>query len=169
MSWIKIKKAINSTLGTTNFKPLDQIINKGFDDVSAIQAQIKEKSDNTLDALESGENNFTANFAKSVTSLFAKKIEDKDTSSFGYKFDLYESGEGLYMIIEKADSGQENYTHFLYYNGGKSKSVTWYSTSHYSSACGNHYVSVNNGVMEGEINKTHMYVYKINISMDVQP
>lgn len=51
MIWSKIKKAINSTLGTSGFKPLDKIITDSFSEVVRKQNQIKNN-------LESGKNDY---------------------------------------------------------------------------------------------------------------
>lgn len=62
MIWSKIKKAINSTLGTSGFKPLDKIITDSFQAVVGKQNEMKT-------ALESGENNFIVEFAKSSANI----------------------------------------------------------------------------------------------------
>lgn len=62
MIWSKIKKAINSTLGTSGFKPLDKIITDSFGEVVGKQNAMKT-------ALESGENNFIVEFAKSSSNI----------------------------------------------------------------------------------------------------
>lgn len=62
MIWSKIKKAINSTLGTSGFKPLDKIITDSFGEVVGKQNAMKT-------ALESGDNNFIVEFAKSSANI----------------------------------------------------------------------------------------------------
>ena len=62
MIWSKIKKAINSTLGTSGFKPLDKIITDSFGEVVGKQNELK-------GALESGDNNFIVEFAKSSANI----------------------------------------------------------------------------------------------------
>ena len=62
MIWSKIKKAINSTLGTSGFKPLDEIITDSFQAVVDKQNELK-------GALESGDNNFIVEFAKSSANI----------------------------------------------------------------------------------------------------
>lgn len=59
MSWSKIKKAINSSLGTSNFKPLDKIIIEAFN-------YIKNKLSNLTSSLLSGENEFIVKRAKTA-------------------------------------------------------------------------------------------------------
>lgn len=62
MIWSKIKKAINSTLGTSGFKPLDKIITDSFGEVVEKQNELK-------GALESGDNDFIVEFAKSSANI----------------------------------------------------------------------------------------------------
>lgn len=62
MVWSKIKKAINSTLGTSGFKPLDKIVEDSFSEVVARQNEFKE-------ALETGNNNFIASFVKNGANI----------------------------------------------------------------------------------------------------
>lgn len=57
MIWSKIKKAINSTLGTSGFKPLDKIITDSFSEVVEKQNQIKNN-------LENGENDYEVERAR---------------------------------------------------------------------------------------------------------
>lgn len=89
MIWSKIKKAINSTLGTSGFKPLDKIITDSFRTVVDKQNEMKT-------ALESGDNNFIVEFAKSSanieagsyigTGTYGKKNQNSLTFSFEPKF-----------------------------------------------------------------------------------
>lgn len=62
MIWSKIKKAINSTLGTSGFKPLDKIITDSFGEVVEKQNELK-------GSLESGDNDFIVKFAKSSANI----------------------------------------------------------------------------------------------------
>lgn len=57
MIWSKIKKAINSTIGTSGFKPLDKIITDSFSEVVRKQNQIKNN-------LENGENDYEVERAR---------------------------------------------------------------------------------------------------------
>lgn len=62
MAWSKIKKAINSTLGTSGFKPLDKIITDSF-------GEVVEKQNKLKGSLESGDNDFIVKFAKSSANI----------------------------------------------------------------------------------------------------
>lgn len=62
MIWSKIKKAINSTLGTSGFKPLDKIITDSF-------GEVVEKQNKLKGSLESGDNDFIVKFAKSSANI----------------------------------------------------------------------------------------------------
>lgn len=62
MIWSKIKKAINSTLGTSGFKPLDKIITDSFSEIVKKQNEMK-------NALETGENNYIVEFAKGAANI----------------------------------------------------------------------------------------------------
>ena len=57
MAWSKIKRAINSTIGTDEFKPLDEIVRDSFDRVVTAQNELKT-------SLETGENNFIVSSAR---------------------------------------------------------------------------------------------------------
>ena len=59
MSWSKIKNAINSTIGTEDFKPLDKLVGDAFDTIVSEQNSIKQK-------LSTGENDFYVDRAKNV-------------------------------------------------------------------------------------------------------
>lgn len=62
MFWSKIKKAINSTLGTSGFKPLDKIITDSFSEVVEKQNQIKnnlENGENAYEVKKSRESDFS--------------------------------------------------------------------------------------------------------------
>lgn len=62
MVWSKIKKAINSTIGTSGFKPLDKIVDDSFSAVVSRQNEFKE-------ALETGNNNFIADYVKNGANI----------------------------------------------------------------------------------------------------
>ena len=59
MGWSEIKHAINSSVGTENFKPLNEIVEDAFDTIIEEQNLMKQK-------LSTGENNFYVNRAKNV-------------------------------------------------------------------------------------------------------
>lgn len=106
MSWARIKAALNSTLGTANFKPLNKIIEDGFQKVSEIQANIKEIAITTLEKLESGENEYSvknavvAQSADIVTQYAFEKIFE---SSIGVRGIALNGKQGLYLIMHSDD------------------------------------------------------------------
>ena len=106
MSWARIKAALNSTLGTANFKPLNKIIEDGFQKVSEIQANIKEIAITTLKKLESGENEYSvknavvAQSADIVTQYAFEKIFE---SSYGVREIVLNGKQGLYLIMHSDD------------------------------------------------------------------
>lgn len=106
MSWARIKAALNSTLGTANFKPLNKIIEDGFQKVSEIQANIKEIAITTLEKLESGENEYSvknavvAQSADIVTQYAFEKIFE---SSNGVREIALKEKQGLYLIMHSAE------------------------------------------------------------------
>lgn len=164
MSWSKIKKSINSTLGTSEFKPLDKIIEDGFNDVKNKQEDIQETADSTLEALTTGENNFITNYAKSVTSLFAEKLEfeNPDAEKNERYVDLAKAGSGLYMIRIREKEKIEDYVAFMYHHGGTTKSITVYSTPFKGHSNGKS--STGGRLYQGTDER--MEVYKINISFN---
>lgn len=68
MSWSAIKKAINSTLGTKDFEPLDKLINKWFD--KALEIKTKLESGNNEYVVEDARNAYAINYMsnKSVSN-----------------------------------------------------------------------------------------------------
>lgn len=90
MIWSKIKKAINSTLGTSGFKPLDKIITDSFSEVVSKQNELK-------DDLTSGENEYIV--SKSKVSDFATTVllpnEQKDDSIIDLGEDMQ---YGIYVV-----------------------------------------------------------------------
>lgn len=62
MVWSKIKKAINSTLGTNNFKPLDKIVEESFN-------KVVEKQNEMKTALETGDNNYITGYVKNGANI----------------------------------------------------------------------------------------------------
>lgn len=89
MSWSKIKNAINSTIGTENFKPLDEIVGDAFNTIVSEQNSIKQK-------LSTGENDFYVYRAKNV-----------DISGFLGVLEEYNAGKiatGSYIGIGGNDS-----------------------------------------------------------------
>lgn len=164
MIWAKIKKAINSTLGTKNFKPLDKIIEDGFVEVKEKQNAIGETADSTLDALENGENEFSVKFANFVTSLFAQKLEfeNPDAEKDERYVDLAKAGSGLYMIRIRDTEEYNDYVAFMYHHGLSTKSITVYSTPFNGYSDGK--AAIGGRLYQGT--DESMQVYKINISFN---
>lgn len=106
MIWAKIKAALNSTLGTKDFKPLDKIIDDGFKQVSEMQDAIRETADTTLEKLESGENEYSvknavvAQSADIVTQYAFEKIFE---SSNGVGEIALKEKQGLYLIMHSPE------------------------------------------------------------------
>lgn len=128
MIWDKIKKALNSSIGTEGFKPLDKIIETGFDEVKQKQDEIKNTADSTLLKLQTGNNEFKVAFAESVSSFIAAEIEvikpeDERKSQYA---DLPQ--KGLYMITLYDSETHDNFVGFVYYGGVTSSSYTYYLT-----------------------------------------
>lgn len=74
MSWSKIKHAINSTLGTKNFKPLNEIVSEAFETIIGVQNSLK-------NALTTGNNNFYVSRAKNVdVDGFVGALEEYNTA-----------------------------------------------------------------------------------------
>ena len=110
MSWARIKAALNSTLGTANFKPLNKIIEDGFQKVSEIQANIKEIAITTLEKLKSGENEYSvknavvAQSADVVTKYAFEKIyEGKDEPVDGIRTIRLKGRYGLFLVMHSEE------------------------------------------------------------------
>jgi hypothetical protein len=89
-----IKKALNNSLGTDGFKPLDAILNKGFEEVKALQRKIKQTADGTLEKLTNGENDFIASKAKAVDGYVFQKLTGALSADAEFKIDK----TGLYIV-----------------------------------------------------------------------
>lgn len=124
MIWAKIKAALNSTLGTKDFKPLDKIIDDGFKQVSEMQDVIRETADTTLEKLESGENEYSvknavvAQSADVVTKYAFEKIyEGKDEPVDGIRTIRLKGRYGLFLVMHSEERYipiKEMKTTFLY-------------------------------------------------------
>ena len=75
MSWSAIKKAINSTLGTKDFEPLDKLINRWFD--KALEIKTKLESGNNEYVVEDARNAYAINYMsnKSVSNNRIQVLE----------------------------------------------------------------------------------------------
>lgn len=100
MVWSKIKKAINSTLGTSGFKPLDKIVEDSFSEVVARQNEIK-------NALESGENDFIVSFAKSSANIEIGTYYGTDTYGVNNRNSLTFTFDPKIVIIASDTSHYE--------------------------------------------------------------
>jgi hypothetical protein len=89
-----IKKALNNSLGTDGFKPLDVILNKGFEEVKALQRKIKQTADGTLEKLTNGKNDFITAKAKAVDGYVFQKLTGALSADAEFKIDK----TGLYMV-----------------------------------------------------------------------
>lgn len=69
MLWDKIKKAINSTIGTPNFKPLNEIVEDSFSTVTEKQNETRGNLLALQDQLISGENDFTVQYANTYKNM----------------------------------------------------------------------------------------------------
>lgn len=90
MIWSKIKKAINSTIGTSEFKPLDKIVIDSFSKVIQSLNEIKNK-------LTSGKNEYIV--SKSKISEFATTVLLPNEQKDGSVIDLGEDMQyGIYVV-----------------------------------------------------------------------
>lgn len=140
MVWSKIKKAINSTLGTSGFKPLDKIVEDSF-------LEVVEKQNEMKNALETGDNNFIASFVKNGANIEIGVYEGTGTYGWRNPNSLTFSFEPQLVMI---GDGRENYEMTLikgrpisfvtsYGNAYKNlitwsgNAVSWYNTESASS------------------------------------
>lgn len=90
MIWSKIKRAINSTIGTSEFKPLDKIVIDSFSKVIQSLNEIKNK-------LTSGKNEYIV--SKSKISEFATTVLLPNEQKDGSVIDLGEDMQyGIYVV-----------------------------------------------------------------------
>lgn len=103
MVWSKIKKAINSTLGTKDFKPLDKIVEDSF-------LEVVEKQNEMKNALETGDNNFIASFVKNGANIEIGVYEGTGTYGWRNPNSLTFSFEPKLVIIK---NGRRHYEMIL--------------------------------------------------------
>ena len=147
MVWSKIKKAINSTLGTSGFKPLDKIVEDSFSEVVARQNEFK-------DALETGNNNFIVNFANKsanietgaytgtgtvgkdnknrLTFIFTPEIVIIPHNEFAGATLIMVRGQEVARYIYSESSSHYSSTKIMV--SWEDNSVSWYSTERVTSA-----------------------------------
>ena len=80
MGWSEIKHAINSSVGTENFKPLNEIVEDAFNTIIGEQNSMRQK-------LSTGENDFIVSKAKSVeTNVFWDILKNYNAARISYGF-----------------------------------------------------------------------------------
>lgn len=175
MSWARIKAALNSTLGTANFKPLNKIIEDGFQEVSKIQNSIKETADTTLRNLISGENDYIAKWSKmganmvmgSYVGTAQNYMDDNYKNTLTFEFEPKVLIIIPLFLTEKVSYSSSNFRELVIFarpmkQGYQSsnddgpiklewgeKSVTWWSTDKV----------VNRGSDGHQLNKAYKYNY----------
>lgn len=126
MSWSKIKKAINSTLGTSDFKPLDKIISEAFE-------FIKTKLSKLTNSLTSGENEFKVKRSKECD--FADKASQTAIPNISVSFIADADGTDITIPIsipcEKAGIYAITWAHFDGPNNRGQKVLEFYETVFY--------------------------------------
>lgn len=109
MSWAKIKKAINSTLGTKDFKPLDKLI--------LGEKRFVAQSDIVLHSFISGETKLTDyfisdKFVSKLNGTLLLKIGGSGGGSTSYTYRIYENGVEIYKS-GYVDMNNKLKTHYL--------------------------------------------------------
>lgn len=90
MLWDKIKKAINSTIGTPNFKPLNEIVENAFSTVTEKHNETLENLSALQDQLISGENDFTVKYANTYKNMVLGSYVG-DGKYFGQPYSTYKN------------------------------------------------------------------------------
>lgn len=120
MSWSKIKKSINSTLGTSDFKPLDKIISEAFE-------FIKTKLSKLTNSLTSGENEFKVKRSKECD--LADKASQTAIPNISVSF-IADKAD-ISIPCEKAGIYAITWAHFGDANNSDQKALKFYETVFY--------------------------------------
>jgi hypothetical protein len=150
MSWSKIKKSINSTLGTSDFKPLDKIILEAFE-------FIKTKLSKLTNSLTSGENEFKVKRSKECD--LADKASQTAIPNISVSF--ITDGTDISIPCEKAGIYAITWAHFDSANSKDQKVLGFYETVFY-------YVS--DAIIKRRIpEESGGYTYHIGTTVPIQP
>lgn len=157
MSWSKIKKALNNSLGTDNFEPLDVILNNGFKEVKALQREIKQTADGTLEKLTNGENDYITAKAKAVDGYVFEDVTNWDEDD---KMQITQTG--LYMCKIKANSSRSERTLAFFFiddlNGDYHSTPIFDPKSDYKIS----YMTIKDGILS-MYGFRNVRVYRLNI------
>lgn len=104
MSWAEIKNAVNSTVGTKDFKPLNEIIRGNWNLIESERIYISETPTYTLSSgtyTISNSFKFKANGSARIRLILAY------STSVSYAFEIYKNGT-LYKSTARAGNGASN-------------------------------------------------------------
>lgn len=98
MSWAEIKNAVNSTVGTNNFKPLNEIIRGNWNLIESDKVYISEVPEYTS---SSETYNISNSFRFKAPGTAQIRLRASYESTTTYDFEIYKNG-AIYKTITKS-------------------------------------------------------------------
>lgn len=98
MSWAEIKNAVNSTVGTNNFKPLNEIIRGNWNLIESDKVYISEVPEYTW---SSGAYNISNSFRFKAPGTANIRLRASYGSTTTYDFEIYKNG-AIYKTITRS-------------------------------------------------------------------
>lgn len=105
MSWAEIKNAVNSTVGTNNFKPLNEIIRGNWNLIVSDKVYISETPAYTS---SSGTYNISNSFRFKATGTAEIRLKASYVANTTYNFEIYKNGTIYKTITESGNNVASN-------------------------------------------------------------
>lgn len=105
MSWAEIKNAVNSTVGTKNFKPLNEIIRGNWNLIESEKVYISEVPEYTS---SSGTYNISNSFRFKATGTAEIRLKASYVANTTYDFEIYKNGTIYKTITESGNDVASN-------------------------------------------------------------
>ena len=107
MSWAEIKNAVNSTVGTNNFKPLNEIIRGNWNLIESDKVYISEVPEYTS---SSGTYNISNSFRFKAPGTAEIRLIASYAANTTYDFEIYKNGAIYKTISESGNDAASNTT-----------------------------------------------------------
>lgn len=105
MSWAEIKNAVNSTVGTNNFKPLNEIIRGNWNLIESDKVYISEVPEYTS---SSGTYNISNSFRFKAPGTAGIRLRASYVANTTYNFEIYKNGAIYKTITESGNDVASN-------------------------------------------------------------
>lgn len=105
MSWAEIKNAVNSTVGTNNFKPLNEIIRGNWNLIESDKVYISEVPEYTS---SSGTYNISNSFRFKAPGTAEIRLKASYVANTTYDFEIYKNGAIYKTITESGNDVASN-------------------------------------------------------------